>query len=94
MISALLIMKEAMDRVSIDPALIGEVWWGIGDTTNTKDPYTPVVARQSLLKAGIPAETPSVSFDQACTSAMTAAMFGTRSVKSGMRRCGIDGRRH
>ena len=79
-----LIMKEAMGRVHIDPALIGEVWWGIGDTTNTKDPYTPVVARQSLLKAGIPAETPSVSFDQACTSAMTAAMFGTRSVKSGM----------
>ena len=79
-----LIMKEAMDRVHIDPALIGEVWWGVGDTTNTKDPYTPVVARQSLLKAGIPAETPSVSFDQACTSAMTAAMFGTRSVRLGM----------
>ncbi|MDA8124920.1 MAG: thiolase family protein [Deltaproteobacteria bacterium] len=78
-----LIMKEAMARVSIDPALIGEVWWGIGDTTNTKDPYTPVVARQSLLKAGIPAETPSVSFDQACTSAMTAALYGTRSVKAG-----------
>jgi acetyl-CoA C-acetyltransferase len=78
-----LIMKEAMDRVHIDPALIGEVLWGIGDTTNTKDPYTPVVARQNLLKAGIPAETPSVSFDQACTSAMTAAMFGTRSVKLG-----------
>ncbi len=78
-----LIMKEAMDRVKMDPSLIEEVWWGVGDTTNTKDPYTPVVARQSLLKAGIPPETPSVSFDQACISAMTAAMFGIRSVKSG-----------
>lgn len=77
------IMKEAIDRVNMDPSLIGEIWWGIGDTTNTKDPYTPVVARQSLLKAGIPPETPSVSFDQACISSMTAAMFGTRSVKSG-----------
>ena len=77
-----LIMKEVMDRVNIDPSLIGEVWWGVGDTTNTKDPYTPVVARQSLIKAGIPPETPSVSFDQACISAMTAAMFGTRSIKS------------
>src|SRR3989339_523918 len=76
-----LIMKEAMDRVKMNPSLIGEVWWGIGDTTNTKDPYTPVVARQSLIKAGIPPETPSVSFDQACISAMTAAMFGMRSVK-------------
>jgi acetyl-CoA acetyltransferase len=23
-----LIMKEAMERIHIDPALIGEVWWG------------------------------------------------------------------
>jgi len=43
------IMKEAIDRAGIEPSLIGEVWWGVGDTTNTKDPYTPVVARQSLL---------------------------------------------
>lgn len=75
------VMKEVLDRIKIDPSLIGEVWWGVGDTTNTKDPYTPVVARQSLLKAGLSPETPSVSFDQACISAMTAAMFGTRSVK-------------
>jgi len=75
------IMKEVIDRIKIDPSFIGEVWWGVGDTTNTKDPYTPVVARQSLLKAGLSPETPSVSFDQACISAMTAAMLGTRSVK-------------
>jgi acetyl-CoA C-acetyltransferase len=78
-----LAMKEVMAKAGIDPSRVGEVWWGVGDTTNTKDPYTPVVARQSLLKAGIPPETPSVSFDQACTSAMTAALYGTRSVKLG-----------
>jgi acetyl-CoA C-acetyltransferase len=76
-----IIMKEAIERIGLDPSFIGEVWWGTGDTTNTKDPYTPVVARQSLLKAGISPETPSVSFDQACISAMTAAMFGTRSIR-------------
>lgn len=76
-------MQNAMQRINLNPALIDEVWWGNGDTTNTKDPYTPVVARQTMLKAGIKPETPSVSFDQACTSAMSAVKYGVRSIKSG-----------
>ncbi len=73
-------MKNCMERISLDPELIDEVWWGNGDTTNTKDPYTPVVARQTMLKAGIHAETPSVTYDQACISAMTTVKYGSRSV--------------
>jgi len=69
-----------MERISLDPELIGEVWWGNGDTTNTKDPYTPVVARQTMLKAGIHADTPSVTYDQACISAMTTVKYGSRSI--------------
>lgn len=76
-------MKNALDRIQLDPALIDEVWWGIGDTSSTKDPYTPVVARQSMLKAGIPAEKPSVTFDQACISGMDAAKYGGRSIQAG-----------
>jgi acetyl-CoA C-acetyltransferase len=76
-------MKHAMGRVGLDPACIDEVWWGNGDTTNTKDPYTPVVARQTLLKADIPPETASVSFDQACISAMSAVAYGGRSIRLG-----------
>ena len=76
-------MKNAMERINLDPKLIDEVWWGNGDTTNTKDPYTPVVARQTMIKAGIAPETPSLAFDQACTSAMAAVKYGARSVKSG-----------
>ena len=66
-------MKNALERINLDPGKIDEVWRGNGDTTNTKDPYTPVVARQAMLKAGIPAEKPSVAFDQACISGMDAA---------------------
>ena len=73
-------MKNAMERIKLDPGLIDEVWWGNGDTTNTKDPYTPVVARQTMIKAGIPPTTPSVSYDQACTSAMTTVKYGGRSI--------------
>jgi len=76
-------MRNAMERIKINPALIDEVWWGSGDTTNTKDPYTPVVARQTMLKAGIPSERPSVAFDQACISAMDAAKYGIRSIQLG-----------
>jgi acetyl-CoA C-acetyltransferase len=76
-------MKNAMDRINLDPEKIDEVWWGNGDTTNTKDPYTPVVARQTMLKAGIPAEKPSVAFDQACISGMDAAKYGSRSILLG-----------
>ncbi|KJS15521.1 MAG: acetyl-CoA acetyltransferase [Peptococcaceae bacterium BRH_c4b] len=74
-------MKEALTRINLEPDKIDEVWWGIGDTTNCKDPYTPVVARQSMLKAGIPPEKPSCTFDKACVSAMSAANYGSRSIK-------------
>ena len=74
-------MQNAMDRINMDPSLIDEVWWGCGDTTNCKDPYTPVVARQSMLKAGILPETPSLYFDQACTTAMSSVKYGSRSIR-------------
>lgn len=76
-------MKNAIERINLDPKLIDEVWWGNGDTTNCKDPYTPVVARQTMLKAGIAPETPSLAFDQACTSAMSTVKYGARSIKLG-----------
>ncbi|MHB8089987.1 MAG: thiolase family protein [Syntrophales bacterium] len=76
-------MKSALDKITMAPELIDEVWWGNGDTTNTKDPYTPVVARQTMMKAGIPPERPSVSFDQACISAMNAVNYASRSIKLG-----------
>ncbi len=74
-------MQNALERIDMAPDRIDEVWWGCGDTTNCKDPYTPVIARQSMLKAGIPAETPSLYFDQACTTAMTSVKYGSRSIQ-------------
>jgi acetyl-CoA C-acetyltransferase len=76
-------MQNCMQRIKLDPNVIDEVWWGNGDTSNTKDPYTPVVARQTLIKAGIPPETPSVTYDQACISALTTVKYGSRSIQLG-----------
>ena len=51
----------------------------------------PVAARQTLLKAGLPAETPSISLDKACVSAMSAVHYGCRAILSGEITCAIGG---
>ena len=76
-------MKEVIGRIKIAPDVVKEVFWGVGDTSPCKDPYTPVAARQSLLKAGIPDETPSISFDMACVSGMHAVKLAAMTIKLG-----------
>jgi acetyl-CoA C-acetyltransferase len=76
-------MAAAVSKIGLDPKLIDEVWWGCGDTTNCKDPYTPVVARQSLLKAGLPETIPSITLDKACVSGTSAAYYAMSRIKSG-----------
>ena len=55
-------MREVLNKVKVAPDVVDQVFWGVGDTSVCKDPFTPVAARQSLLKANIPPETPSISF--------------------------------
>lgn len=76
-------MKEVLSRVKVSPDVVDEVFWGVGDTSPCKDPYTPVAARQSLIKAGLPHETPSISFDMACVSAMHAVKLAAMTIKLG-----------
>lgn len=78
-------MVEVLKRVNIEPrsGIVGEVFWGVGDTSPCKDPYTPVAARQSLIKAGLPPETVSISFDMACVSAMHAVKLAAMSMRLG-----------
>ena len=76
-------MKEVLARVKASPEVVGEVFWGVGDTSPCKDPYTPVAARQSLIKAGLPPETPSISFDMACVSAMHAVKLAAMTIRLG-----------
>lgn len=78
-------MVEVLKRVNMEPGsgIVGEVFWGVGDTSPCKDPYTPVAARQSLIKAGLPPETVSISFDMACVSAMHAVKLAAMSMRLG-----------
>lgn len=76
-------MREVIKRVNLDPGVVDEVFWGVGDTSVCKDVYTPVAARQTLLKAGLPPETPSISLDKACVSAMSAVKLGAMAIRLG-----------
>jgi len=84
-------MKEVLARVNVPGDQVDEVYWGVGDTSVCKDVYTPVAARQTLLKAGLPPETPSVSIDKACVSAMSAVHYGCRAMVAGEITCAIGG---
>lgn len=84
-------MKAVLDRVEISGDKVDEVYWGVGDTSVCKDVYTPVAARQTLIKAGLPAETPSISLDKACVSAMSAIHLGCRAMAAGEIESAIGG---
>jgi acetyl-CoA C-acetyltransferase len=76
-------MVEVLKRVDVEPDVVDEVFWGVGDTSPCKDVYTPVAARQTLLKAGLPAETPSIALDKACVSAMSAVKLASMAMRLG-----------
>lgn len=76
-------LRELLARTGLPGEAVQEVYWGVGDTSVCKDVYTPVAARQTLLKAGLPPETPSVSLDKACVSAMSAVHYGCRAIMAG-----------
>jgi len=84
-------MKEVLARINISGDQVDEVFWGVGDTSACKDVYTSVAARQTLLKAGLPAETPSISLDKACVSAMSAVHYGCRAMVAGEIESAIGG---
>lgn len=74
-------MREVLKRVNLESKIVDEVFWGVGDTSVCKDVYTPVAARQTLLRAGLPPETPSLSLDKACVSAMSAVKLGAMAIR-------------
>ena len=84
-------MKEVLARVNVPGDQVDEVFWGVGDTSVCKDVYTPVAARQTLIKAGLPPETPSVAIDKACVSAISAVHLGCRAMVAGEIQCAIGG---
>ena len=72
------VMKEAVKRAGIDPAILDDVRFGCcmepADACN--------VARVSALLAGIPETTPAVTINRVCISGMEAVLSGMAMIKA------------
>ncbi len=77
---ASVVMKEAVDRAGIDPAIIDDVRFGCcvesSDTLN--------VTRVGALLAGIPDTVPAVTINRVCISGMEAVLSGMAMIQAGM----------
>lgn len=75
-----IVMKEAIQRAGIDPAVIDDIRFGCcmehHDTLN--------VTRVAALIAGIPETVPAVTINRVCISGMEAIVSGTAMIKAGM----------
>ena len=72
-----LALKEVIRRISLDPNLVDEVYYGTCIPAEYAI-YTNVPARQITLFAGFPESNISLTIDRACCSSMTAMRLGYR----------------
>ncbi len=77
------VIERALQKAGIPKEQVNEVFMGCAIHAENEDFVSPCVARQSLLRAGLPPETRSVTIDKACCSSMTAAHMGFKSIKWG-----------
>jgi len=72
------VIKAAVERAKIDPAIIGDVRIG-----NCLEPPKALnIARISALLAGIPYTAPAVTINRVCTSAMEAIVSGALQIQT------------
>jgi acetyl-CoA acyltransferase len=76
-----LLMKEAVDRVGVDPATIDDVVWGCAMPEASQGLN---VARLSALRAGLPVEVPAQTINRFCSSGLQTVANGAMQIMSGM----------
>ena len=73
-------ITASLDRTKVDPAEIGDVYFGC---TNGAGEDNRNVARMASLIAGLPVETPGTTVNRLCASGMEAVASGARGIKTG-----------
>lgn len=74
------VMKEAIKRANIDPAIIDDIGWGCC-YQQAKDESN--IGRVTAVKAGLPVEVPAFTVQRVCTSAMWALASGVMAIRQG-----------
>ncbi|MCL5962309.1 MAG: acetyl-CoA C-acyltransferase [Chloroflexi bacterium] len=75
---AALVMKEAVGRTGIDPAIVDGIIMGHCLVNGE----TPNIARMASLKAGLPIEVPAYSLDRQCGSGLQAIVNAMMEIQS------------
>ena len=74
------VMKAAIERAGIDPAVIDDVGWGCC-YQRAKDEVN--IARVTAINAGVPVEVPAFTVMRVCTSSMWAIAQGVMAIRQG-----------
>lgn len=78
------IIKAVVEKIGLVPSMVEELHYGtcmLAENALNQN----VLARQALLKAGLPPETLSLTIDRACCSSMTALHLCFQAIQSGRR---------
>jgi len=73
------VIREAIARARLDPAQVGEVI--MGQVLAAGAGQNP--ARQAMMKAGVPKETPALTINAVCGSGLKAVMLAAQAVATG-----------
>ncbi len=74
------VMKAAIERAKIDPAVIDDVGWGCCYQRAENEVN---VARVTAIKAGVPVEVPAYTVMRVCTSSMWSIAQGMMAIRQG-----------
>ncbi|HSQ26701.1 MAG TPA: acetyl-CoA C-acetyltransferase [Anaerolineales bacterium] len=77
---AAIVLKTLIERNSIDPASIEEVYLGCANQAGEDNRN---IARMAALLAGIPVEIPAVTFNRLCASGLNAVNQAARAIRCG-----------
>jgi 3-oxoadipyl-CoA thiolase len=77
---AALVIREIVQRSSLDPALVEEVFFGCANQAGEDNRN---VARMASLLAGLPVEVGGVTVNRLCASGLTAINMAARAIKAG-----------
>ncbi len=75
------VMKAALERAKLDPALVEDVQWGCAMPEASQGLNH---ARLAWLRGGLPVETSAATINRFCSSGLQAIAYAASAIKSGM----------